>query len=70
QTATGKEISNPLIANSLLKTISCEEEDNDKRQRFDLVFHRNSKKQIIHSEKLRNLKTAWYNSQKPKLKDN
>ncbi|GJZ69873.1 hypothetical protein Tco_0633423 [Tanacetum coccineum] len=32
QTATGKEISNPLIADSLLKTISCEEKTKTKEQ--------------------------------------
>ncbi|GJT04373.1 putative ribonuclease H-like domain-containing protein [Tanacetum coccineum] len=36
QTATGKEISNPLIADSLLKTISCEEKTETKRQNHNL----------------------------------
>ncbi|GKE29870.1 hypothetical protein Tco_1445254, partial [Tanacetum coccineum] len=35
QKATGKEISNPLIADSLLKTISCKEKTKTKRQNKD-----------------------------------
>ncbi|GKC47180.1 hypothetical protein Tco_1064902 [Tanacetum coccineum] len=42
QTATGKEISNPLIADSLLKTISCDAEvddaDKDLKTKYDLFF--------------------------------
>ncbi|GJT20100.1 hypothetical protein Tco_0878806 [Tanacetum coccineum] len=54
QTATGKEISNPLIADSLLKTIRCDAEDEMllKIKSQSMICLQINNKQIIIKEKL------------------
>ncbi|GKC34317.1 hypothetical protein Tco_1046701 [Tanacetum coccineum] len=67
QTATGKENSNSLIADSLLKTISCEEKTKTKRQSMIWFFKEHQTDH--HLREAKDLKTCLdTNSQKPKLK--
>ncbi|GJS23911.1 hypothetical protein Tco_0452543 [Tanacetum coccineum] len=66
QTATGKEISNPLIADSLLKTISCDEEKTKtKRQIIMEYLVKICKKARILELKRRNMKKLTLTSYTP-----
>ncbi|GJS14170.1 hypothetical protein Tco_0408642 [Tanacetum coccineum] len=55
QTAIGKEISNPLIANSLLKTISCDAEVDDANKDLKTKFKIYLKEQTLYKLKVKDL---------------
>ncbi|GJX28538.1 hypothetical protein Tco_0236617 [Tanacetum coccineum] len=73
QTATGKEILNPLIADSLLKTISCDEEKT-KTKRHSIIWFLKEQQTDHYSREAKDLKKCLdreafgYNPQKLKLK--